>query len=159
VALSFHSGPDPSPYTLQPPDLVGLAKAEPDAVAQAQPHRLGNWPRRNPEPDSCGLGGAARRHPLACAWVGGAGCHAPDRRLRTIVGHRLARSFHRICDKDKLRDIKAHHLRQTAATLRNNLGVRPATRRSFSATHGWPSRWRSTPRGPPGSAPRAWPHQ
>jgi integrase len=36
-------------------------------------------------------------------------------------GEHLVRSFHRICDTYKIRDIKVHHLRHTTATLLKNL--------------------------------------
>jgi integrase len=42
---------------------------------------------------------------------------------RPVEPRNLVRSFHRICDASKLRDIKVHHLRHTTATLLKNLGV------------------------------------
>ena len=42
---------------------------------------------------------------------------------RPIEPRNLVRSFHRICDANKLRSIKVHHLRHTTATLLKNLGV------------------------------------
>ena len=42
---------------------------------------------------------------------------------RPIEPRNLLRSFRRICDRNKLRVIKVHHLRHTTATLLKNLGV------------------------------------
>jgi integrase len=42
---------------------------------------------------------------------------------RPVEPRNLLRSFRRICDRDKLRVIKVHHLRHTTATLLKNLGV------------------------------------
>jgi integrase len=42
---------------------------------------------------------------------------------RPVEPRNLLRSFRRICDRNKLRVIKVHHLRHTAATLLKNLGV------------------------------------
>jgi len=65
---------------------------------------------------------AADRQELGRAWQDN-GLIFTTKTGRPVEPRNLVRSFHRICDKDQLRDIKVHHLRHTAATLLKNLGV------------------------------------
>jgi integrase len=65
---------------------------------------------------------AADRQELGRAWQDN-GLIFTTKTGRPVEPRNLVRSFHRICDKDKLRDIKVHHLRHTTATLLKNLGV------------------------------------
>jgi integrase len=48
---------------------------------------------------------------------------------RPIEPRNLVRSFRRICDHNKLRLIKVHHLRHTTASLLKSCAYRPATPR------------------------------
>jgi integrase len=65
---------------------------------------------------------AADRQELGRAWQGN-GLIFTTKTGRPVEPRNLVRSFHRICDTYKLRDIKVHHLRHTTATLLKNLGV------------------------------------
>jgi integrase len=65
---------------------------------------------------------AADRQELGRAWQDN-GLIFTTKTGRPVEPRNLVRSFHRICDTYKLRDIKVHHLRHTTATLLKNLGV------------------------------------
>jgi integrase len=65
---------------------------------------------------------AADRQELGRAWQDN-GLIFTTKTGRPVEPRNLVRSFHRICDANKLRDIKVHHLRHTTATLLKNLGV------------------------------------
>lgn len=65
---------------------------------------------------------AADRKELGRAWQDN-GLIFTTKTGRPVEPRNLVRSFHRICDTHKLRDIKVHHLRHTTATLLKNLGV------------------------------------
>ena len=65
---------------------------------------------------------AADRQELSRAWQDN-GLIFTTKTGRPVEPRNLVRSFHRICDTYKLRDIKVHHLRHTTATLLKNLGV------------------------------------
>ena len=65
---------------------------------------------------------AADRQELGRAWQDN-GLIFTTKTGRPVEPRNLVRSFHRICARDKLRDIKVHHPRHTTATLLKNLGV------------------------------------
>jgi integrase len=65
---------------------------------------------------------AADRAQLGRAWQDN-GLVFTTRTGRPIEPRNLLRSFRRVCDRNKLRVIKVHHLRHTTATLLKNLGV------------------------------------
>lgn len=65
---------------------------------------------------------AADRQELGRAWQDN-GLIFTTKTGRPVEPRNLVRSFHRICDANKLHDIKVHHLRHTTATLLKNLGV------------------------------------
>ena len=65
---------------------------------------------------------AADRAELGRAWIDN-GLVFTTRTGRPVEPRNLARSFHRICTGNRLRNIKLHHLRHTTATLLKNLGV------------------------------------
>jgi integrase len=65
---------------------------------------------------------AADRAQLGRAWLDN-GLVFTTKTGRPIEPRNLVRSFHRICDGNKFRPIKVHHLRHTTATLLKNLGV------------------------------------
>jgi integrase len=65
---------------------------------------------------------AADRQELGRAWQDN-GLIFTTKTGRPVEPRNLVRSFHRICNAYKLRDIKVHHLRHTTATLLKNLGV------------------------------------
>jgi integrase len=65
---------------------------------------------------------AADRQELGRAWQDN-GLIFTTKTGRPVEPRNLVRSFHRICDANKLRDIKVHHLRHTTATLLKNRGV------------------------------------
>jgi integrase len=62
------------------------------------------------------------RAELGRAWLDN-GLVFTTRTGRPVEPRNLVRSFHRICDGNKVRPIKVHHLRHTTATLLKNLGV------------------------------------
>jgi len=65
---------------------------------------------------------AADRAELGRAWIDN-GLVFTTRTGRPVEPRNLARSFHRICAGNRLRNIKLHHLRHPTATLLKNLGV------------------------------------
>ncbi len=65
---------------------------------------------------------AADRAELGRAWQDN-GLVFTTKTGRPVEPRNLLRSFRRICDRNKLRVIKVHHLRHTTATLLKNLGV------------------------------------
>src|SRR5262249_33019055 len=79
---------------------------------------LGGEPRRHARPQAQ----PADRQELGRAWQDN-GLIFTTKTGRPVEPRNLVRSFHRICDTYKLRDIKVHHLRHTTATLLKNLGV------------------------------------
>jgi integrase len=65
---------------------------------------------------------AADRAELGRAWQDN-GLVFTTKTGRPVEPRNLLRSFRRVCDRNKLRVIKVHHLRHTTATLLKNLGV------------------------------------
>lgn len=75
----------------------------------------------------CGHGCIRQAQAADCAELGRArqdnGLVFTTKTGRPVEPRNLLRSFRRICDRNKLRVIKVHHLRHTTATLLKNLGV------------------------------------
>jgi integrase len=65
---------------------------------------------------------AADRVELGRAWQDN-GLVFTTKTGRPVEPRNLLRSFRRLCDRNKLRVIKVHHLRHTTATLLKNLGI------------------------------------